>query len=182
MFGLFKKKPEEAKKTEIYTTIRELPAWNYYKARSDNRWLYIGSTERNLESFPKSVELQKAFVDLTVEYLNHFGVVGEKAQLINTLKVEMLDLKVKVLLDDASAKIRLKLKEKELERLTGEENEEFEKHFWEQKAHLEKYKGFRIDPKTTSTLEYFTDINLLIEQGEKIERDKAIREINRKGG
>lgn len=131
----------------IYTTIDEMPIWNWNKiyTTGEMRYLYKNLKGKNNEySLNKWQELQN-------EYINKFGLDDSFKQ-----KLRLMKKAIQLNCDFVIKKDRFILNELAIVESQIENFESIKSmDFYEIKDYVEKYKGFRIDPKTTTVTEYF---------------------------
>lgn len=160
MKWLFKKK--SAPKLLIYTSIDDLPIWNWNKIyeKNDYSFLKIGRKDSQITKSEFS-ELKKAWEKIFSEYIERFGfsydfiAIHEQKKMIALLQLEFIET------GDRSKITFIELAQKELSMMTGGETKV---DFWKSKSILEKYLGFQIDVKNTSVAEFYSYYELIKEE------------------
>lgn len=131
----------------IYTTIDEMPIWNWNKIHStgEMKYLYKDLSGKN------SDYNYNIWNELQDEYINKFGLEETFKQRLRLMKkaaklnCEFVISKDRFLLNE------LAILEAQIDNFDNVKSMDF----YEVKDYIEKYKGFRIDPKTTTVTEYF---------------------------
>ena len=133
-----------------YSTIEELPIYNWWKVHETGNFEYLLYT-RKTSSKKEVKKLARVWKSLYEQYIQRFGYTE---QFIETMskKREIALLKVDYITSgDKSLKVFIQIAEKELEEMTGEETD-----FYQGKSMLEKSLGFYIDIHRMSVAEYYS--------------------------
>ena len=131
---------------ETYSSIEFLPIWNWNEIlkTGDLKHLFISGSGR------VSKKMGKLWEDLQDEYIEVFGLDENfKKQLRLLVKKAKLNYDY-VLTGDRFINTKLEMVEADLNSLNTTKSISF----YELKEHLEKHKGFRIDPKVTTVIEW----------------------------
>lgn len=144
----------EFKPNMVYNSIETLPIWNWYqipKNNGDLRFLYksckgvVGD---------KMVQL---WYDLQDEYIERFGLDADFEKEL-ALKKQIIQLNCDyVLTQNKFNNTLINIAKADLKALGDKKGTDF----YIIKDSLEKHKGFKIDPKTTSVVEWFSTIKNL---------------------
>lgn len=143
------------KKEKFYTSIDELPIYNWFKIKSENnlKWLQKGSdyllTKKNTQ---KAIAIFDLIQD---EFIKSFGI-NEEYKYVLEKQRDLLILKSDLILqEDTSLLTFIEIAEKELE-LISSDDKQSPNGINDGKVNIEKYLGFKIDLKTTTVLEYYS--------------------------
>ncbi len=131
---------------ETYNTIETMPIWNWTEIlkTGDLKHLFVKGRGRVSE------KLGDLWDTLQDEYIKEFGLDENfKKQLRLLVKKAKLNYEY-VLTGDRFINTKLIMVEADLNALNTQKSVTF----YELKDHLEKHKGFRIDPKTTTVIEW----------------------------
>lgn len=132
---------------KVYTSIEDMPIWNWMKVLETGKleWIFITCKGRVTK------KLADHWLALQDEYMDEFGLdetFKQQLRLMEELKNLNCDL---VITKDQSILNVIMMTEIDIE---GLNNKKVIK-FYEMIDHVEKYKGFSIDPKTTSVMKWY---------------------------
>lgn len=131
---------------KVWGSIEEMPIYNWIKIleMGDLKWLFINKGRVTQKTADHWLNLQD-------EYINEFGLdEGYKQQLRLMRKLNDLNIQF-VLTRDRSLLNLINMTEADL---TGSKVTKATS-FYQVLDHVEKYKGFAIDPKTTSVMKWY---------------------------
>lgn len=141
---------------DYYDTIQELPLINWWKFNESKDYKYF-LKEYSDVSATKLLELETIYTKLMDEYTSEFGI-NEHLLLVLEKQIDIAKLKADFMLGEAANITLIEVAEIELTALVRGVNG---MGFHEVKAILEKQMGFRIDPKVTTVMEYYSYIKLI---------------------
>ncbi len=131
----------------LWQSIEDMPIYNWIKIleTGDLKWLFVKNKGR------VSSRSQEHWMELQQEYLDEFGLDEQyKQRLRLTQKLTNLNLDF-VLTGDRFTLNLIKMAEVDIEALNQGESVKF----YQVLDHVEKYKGFAIDPKKTSVIKWY---------------------------
>lgn len=131
----------------LWQSIEDMPIYNWIKIleTGDLKWLFVKNKGR------VSSRSQEHWMELQQEYLDEFGLDEQyKQRLRLTQKLTNLNLDF-VLTGDRFTLNLIKMAEADIEALNQGESVKF----YQVLDHVEKYKGFAIDPKKTSVIKWY---------------------------
>ena len=133
---------------KTYQSIEFLPIWNWYEIlkTGDLKHLFISGKGRVNEN------IGLLWDSLQDEYIEVFGLDEKFIKRINLLKQKAILNYEFILTKDRFINTKLSILDADLDELNSGEAI----GFYSLKDHLEKYKGFRIDPKETTVIEWHT--------------------------
>jgi len=136
--------------------LEELPIFNWWKINQGD-YTYVFKEKREIKE--KELEtILSLYRDLLAQYVKEIGVSGNYKRVLMQQK-EIARLKLNYIATmDKTLFTEIDIAQRELKDLIG--NEETV-DFNETKAFVDKQLGFRIDPRTTSVLEYNGYINII---------------------
>lgn len=134
---------------KLYTTIEDLPAYNWFKCVENKEYKYTLVDEKKYKDDLKD-ECENAFNNLYCEFIDTFGISKELGDIVN-LQNQILALEIDIALGKKTAKTFLNIKKLELEEKLNVEKPKTNLH----KVAIEKYLGFRLNLKEVTTLEYY---------------------------
>jgi hypothetical protein len=141
-----------------YSTIDELPIYNWNKIYETLDLSYL------IKDKSKKVKqniLVKLWEDLQNEYLKEFGLEPMFVQRLNLIKQKAIKNYDYIITGDRFILTELSIIDADLKRLEGTNKQSF----WKIKEIAENNKGFRIDPKTTTVIEWYHILKNLKENG-----------------
>ena len=155
---------------ELYSSIDNLPIWNYNKILETGNLRYMAKTDDFSKHF--RYNKKKAFVNwekINDEYINYFGV-NENYQRILELEAEIsinyYDWKV---LKIPVARSYYNMAKNELESMqSGPVSGSAEYNIGKQIFYIEREMGFKLEEKNLSVKQFFLYINELSEIAKKI--------------
>lgn len=129
-----------------YQSIEFMPVWNWFEIlkTGDLKHLFISGKGRVSE------KLGELWDTLQDEYITEFGLDDKFKKKLRLLKEKALLNYEFIITGDRFINTQLSIVDADLEEL----NEGQGITFYELKDHLEKYKGFRIDTKETTVIEW----------------------------
>ena len=129
-----------------YKSIESLPIWNWYEIlkTGDLKHLFINGKGRVSE------RIGELWDELQDQYINEFGLDDKFKKKLKLLKKKAILNYDFIITGDRFINTKLSIVEADLNELDTEQGISFH----ELKDHLEKYKGFRIDTKITSVIEW----------------------------
>lgn len=129
-----------------YQSIEFMPVWNWFEIlkTGDLKHLFISGKGRVSE------RLGELWDTLQDEYITEFGLDDKFKKKLRLLKEKALLNYEFIITGDRFINTQLSIVDADLEEL----NEGQGITFYELKDHLEKYKGFRIDTKETTVIEW----------------------------
>lgn len=145
-------------KIKTYEDVEELPIYNWFKVHStgDYSWILIKKRTCNDKELTELSVKWRALYD---QYITFFGFndnflsILEKRREIALLMIEKAET------DNGTIETIIEIRELELQKKiqqsSGGEN------FYEIKSYVEKQKGFQIDIRKMSVVEFYTDLNLI---------------------
>ena len=131
----------------LWQSIEDMPIYNWIKIleTGDLKWLFVKNKGR------VSSRSQEHWMELQQEYLDEFGLDEQyKQRLRLTQKLTNLNLDF-VFTGDRFTLNLIKMSEADIEALNQGESVKF----YQVLDHVEKYKGFAIDPKQTSVIKWY---------------------------
>lgn len=133
---------------KTYNSIEFMPIWNWNEIlkTGDLKHLFINGKGRVSE------KIGNIWDSIQDEYIDTFGLEDNfKKQLRLLVKKTKLNYEF-IITGDKFINTKLMILEADIKALESGKGTSF----YELKDHIEKYKGFRIDPKTTTVIEWFT--------------------------
>ena len=130
----------------MWQSIEEMPIYNWIKIieTGDLKYIFKDKGRVSKRCFNKWIELQD-------EYLKEFGLDEGYSNKLKKI-VELTHLNIDyVLTRDRFLFNLIKMAEADLER----EGKEEAFNFWQTLDHVEKYKGYSIDPKNTPVIKWY---------------------------
>lgn len=139
----------------LYTTIDELPAYNWFKCIENKEYKY---TLKDVSKYNDKLKqkCEDAFNKLYCEFIDTFGISKELGDIVN-LQRQILVLEIDIALGKKAAKTFLNIKKLELEDKLNVEKPKTNTH----KVAIEKYLGFRLNLKETTVTEYYNYLEVL---------------------
>lgn len=139
----------------LYTTIDEFPAYNWFKCIENKEYKY---TLIDINKYNEKLKdkCEDAFNKLYCEFIDTFGIPNELGDIVN-LQRQILVLEIDIALGKKAAKTFLNIKKLELEEKLNVEKPKTNLH----KVAIEKYLGFRLNLKEVTTLEYYNYLEVL---------------------
>lgn len=145
--------------------------------KDDLRYLYKLNDYSDIEDLPFKKKLGKAAEGIIEQFYDHFGLSDEHFNITN-MELKILDLQCRIALGDEFAKTLLAVEEKRLELAAkhgDDDNTDGYKSFTESTAVLEKWLGFSLFPRETMTISYYTHLENMRKEGDRMERERAKR-------
>ena len=142
---------------DYYTNIDEMPIWNW------NEITKTGDLKYLFKKIKLKVKLKHSDIwdNLQDQYINEFGLESSLKKEIK-LKNKIAKLRYDYLITKKRFnKTLISVAQNQLNAISTEKGIKFD----ELKDHLEKYKGFRIDTKTTTVKEWFYTIKNMSNNG-----------------
>lgn len=133
-----------------FGTIEELPIYNWWKVHESGSYEYLLHQRRELKK-KENKGMREVWKSLYNQYIQRFGYTDQfletmaKKREIALLKVDMITT------GDKTIKVFIKIAEKELEEMVGEDMD-----FYTGKSMLEKTLGFYVDIHKVSVAEYYS--------------------------
>lgn len=145
---------------KIYTSLEELPAWNFFKAREgeelDLRYLFKLDDYFNLDGVILVPELIEAWQKLFDEYVDKFSFSREHTEIMN-LKREIEIAKAEYAISERRFDInKIRRAEKELDHLLEDDGDGKSLTFEEQVIMLETWRKVAIDSRAITCVRFFT--------------------------
>lgn len=144
--------------SKVWGDIEDMPIYNWIKIleTGDLKWLYKNKGRVSIQSADHWLVLQQ-------QYIDEFGLdenYKQQLRLMSKLKNLNLDF---VLTRDRSLLNVIKITEIDLE--MGGSKESI--GFYQILDHVEKYKGFQIDPKKTSVMKWYYSLKNMSSNGQE---------------
>ena len=141
----------------VFNSIEEMPIWNWIKVLETGKleWIFIKGKGRVTK------KLAEHWLNLQQQYIDEFGLdegYKQKLRLMNRLKNLNLDF---VLTRDRSLLNEITMIEIDLEVTDTQQP----MSFYEVVDHVEKYKGFSLDPKKTSVIKWYYSLKNMSSNG-----------------
>ncbi len=184
--GILKIKSSASKKTPInsikykyYRNLDELPLWNWIKLFTEKDYKYlIKDVEYSIFTIkPKDFEdLNNIWQKIYDEYVDNFGFT-KKYKRVLELQRKIAILKCNMYINDNSFirnEIRIKeqqLKKENSKNVVDEDGNDYNK----QLILIEKWLGSSLDMKQLSTKKYFTYLEIIQDESERIKMKTAER-------
>ena len=133
--------------SKVWATIEQMPIYNWMKVleTSDLKWLFISGKGRVIK---KTAE---HWLELQQQYIDEFGL-DENYKLQLKLMEKLKNLNCDFVITGERHYLNvIKMVEIDLE----QKNSQKVIKFFEMLDHVEKYKGYEIDPHKTSVLKYY---------------------------
>ncbi len=148
------KKQEKPLQDKYFTSIEDLPVWNWWKLHEKNDFKTV--LRRSKDKIDNRVievvkELQNEFIETFGVDENYASFLRKQIQ-IELLKIKILKTKDRIYEND------IDILEIELEELT---NKEYDKGINSATISVEKWMGFKLDVKKISTFEYYSYIKAI---------------------
>lgn len=148
------KKQEKSLEDKYYTSIEDLPVWNWWKLHENN--------DVSLVLRDKKDKVDESVVDvikaLQNEFIVTFGIDENYASSLRK-QIEIELLKIKILkTKDRSFNTMIKILEIELQDLTSKEQD---RSVGGATIAIEKWMGFKLEIKKVSTFEYYSYIKAI---------------------
>lgn len=141
----------------VYQSIEEMPIWNWIKVLETGKleWIFIKGKGRVTK------KLAEHWLVLQQQYIDEFGLdKGYKQKL--RLMLQLHNLRLNFVIDrDRSLLNEIKMIEIDLE----SSNTQQPMSFYEIVDHVEKYKGFSLDPKKTSVIKWYYSLKNMSNDG-----------------
>lgn len=153
---------------KLYSSIDTLPQWNWIQAHETGDMSYLVQKRRL-----KHPNYHGAWRELYTEYFKRFGITPEYAAYLNKLRKATIAMADVALRNDPVAHIDLHILKKEIE-VFHSKTEKID--FYNNNAALEKFMGFRLDPKKVSVSEYQGKVNLMRKAAQDAERERQKRQ------
>ena len=142
---------------KVYDSIEVMPIWNWIKVLETGDLKYVYKTKEGR----LTKKLADHWLNLQQEYIDEFGFDDRYEQQIrlmkklNSLNIEFVLTKDRMLLNE------IKMIEADIISL----NQQKAFNFYEVVDHVEKYKGFQIDPHKTSVLKWYYSLKNMSKHG-----------------
>lgn len=149
-------------KLSYYTSIDEMPIYNWFKVQETNDLKYVLKVDRKCNKKQLDI-LTEAMRVMQAEYIDTFGI-NESYKKILDLKREILELEIKLLItEDRTHQTFIDLKNQELKyTLSTTKTSQVSAV----KRCIEKDMGFPINMKTTSVKEFYGIMAEIIKEAE----------------
>ena len=141
----------------LWTDIEDMPIWNWNQIceTGDLKYLYKDLKGR------VSKTLDTLWTELQQQYIDEFGLDENFKQQLR-LKKDLIKLNCDyILTKDRFKLVEIKIKQADILSLSGKRVVEF----YEVLDHVEKYKGFEIDPKKTSVKKWYWTLKNMAKNG-----------------
>lgn len=157
-------RPLKESKIEYFTSIEEMPIWNWFKIHSTNNIKFVCKSDPGDLSVKQVKELEAAFENINGEFIDTFGI-SEDFRKILDLRREITWLKVDMMeTGDKSLQNFIDMRESDLrEVINGTRGDDY----MEVKAHVEKFMGFKMNDKEVTVREYYTYIKVIKNEAKK---------------
>jgi len=143
---------------DIWLTIEEMPIHNWIKTCETGDLKFLFKKEKGRVT----PTIGKHWLELQQQYIDEFGL-DENFKEELRIKKELVNLNCDfVIKRDRFLLNLIKIKELELEQLGVKKSYSF----YQIKDYLEKYKGFRINPKETTVIEWYHALKNMSKDGE----------------
>ena len=148
--------------SNLYKNIDEMPIYNWWQIHESGDLTYVMKHRRKvLFMFIYGYFLNGKWEDLYNQFIDKFGLSDHFKMVIDKKKA-IVQMKIsKMLNDDFSLQTLIDVAEIELKEM----NDISGGGFLSTKANIEKNMGFQIDAKGTSVSEFYTYINLAVDNG-----------------
>ena len=166
------------KKVKAYTSIEDLPAFNWFKIMetSDLSWLLLN--RKDLKHIDESA-LKDVWDAIFYEFAEAFGI-SEKAKETYIIQAKILSLYIQLALTkDKSLKTFIKIKELELAELQKQTVGENNSKINSVKVYVERFMGRFIDLKTITVKEFYEYVDAMnsdIEERNRVAQQSHGRE------
>lgn len=141
----------------VFNSIEDMPIWNWIKVLETGKleWIFIKGKGRVTN------KLAEHWLVLQQQYIDEFGLdEGYKQKL--RLMSQLHNLRLNFVIDrDRSLLNEIKMIEIDLE----SSNTQQPMSFYEIVDHVEKYKGFSLDPKKTSVIKWYYSLKNMSNDG-----------------
>jgi hypothetical protein len=158
MINLFKRNKKRV--LSYYTSIDELPVYNWFKIQetSDLNYLVKGSETGEV------LTLASIWQNLYREFLDTFGISDALRKSMELKRdIEMLYIEM-AMTDDKSLMTEIKIKEWEQQESVKTQTTV---KYNEVKVYVEKWLSFKLDEKTTTVKEYYSYLQVLEKEATK---------------
>lgn len=148
------RKQEKPLEDKYYTSIEELPVYNWWKLHEKNDFKQV----LKAQSDKIDERVVKVSKDLQSEFIAVFGIDENYAQYLRKqIQIELLKIQV-LKTGDRSLETMIDILEVELEEVTRKEED---KGLNTSVIAVEKWMGFKLDTKKISTFEYYSYIKAI---------------------
>lgn len=148
------KKQEKPLQDKYFTSIEDLPVYNWWKLHEKNDFKQVLRTQKD-KIDKRVVEVVK---ELQNEFISTFGIDANYAQYLRKqIQIELMKIQV-IKTGDRSLETMIDILEIELEDLTRKEED---KGLNTAIIAVEKWMGFKLDSKKISTFEYYSYIKAI---------------------
>lgn len=144
--------------SKVWGSIEEMPIYNWVKIleTGDLKWLYINKGRVSQKAAAHWLNLQQ-------EYINEFGLDESYKQQLRLMK-KLKDLNLDFVINrDRSLLNVIRMTEIDLKT----DNNKQAISFYQILDHVEKYKGFSIDPKKTSVMKWYYSLKNMSNNGQE---------------
>lgn len=145
------------KKFEFYTSIDDLPIYNWFKIQETNNLKYLLKQDIEL-SVTRIKVLSTVMQDLRNEYINVFGIEEQHLNVLNLKKNIRIDELNAFITGDRIHNTMANIKRAELMEIISEQNSIDSASVI---VHAKKYMGGNLNIKTTSVREFYSILNEL---------------------
>jgi len=145
------------KELKCYTSISDLPIYNWFKIHETNDLKYILIEEQKV-GFMRQEELSVVFSKIYDEFLDTFGI-SDDLKRISELRRDIRVLEIDMYLyNDMSKETFIDIKKAELDSIVyGKSKAKLN----DVKGYVEKYMGFKLDDKITAVKDYYSYIEMM---------------------
>ena len=148
------KKQEKPLQDKYYTSIEDLPVYNWWKLHEKNDFKQVLRTQKD-KIDDRVIQVTK---DLQNEFISTFGIDANYAQYLRKqIQIELMKIQV-IKTGDRTLETMIDILEIELEDLTRKEED---KGLNTATIAVEKWMGFKLDSKKISTFEYYSYIKAI---------------------
>lgn len=147
---------------KCYESIDEMPIYNWFNAHETGDLKYVFLP--GVKDFSKKARIHAAecFRKMRDQFIDLFGV-GDNQKLIYMLRRDIAVLKIDMhLTGNRSIEVFINAKEHEINMLSKEQPKTG--NWLETKTHIEKFMGFRMNPKEVTVSEYYSHIAAMKKQ------------------
>mgnify|MGYP001591948919 CR=1 FL=1 len=137
----------------FYTGIDDLPVWNWYQVNEKGDFSFLARTNKAFQKASRGV-IENLWMRIYDEFLAKFGW-GEVFNQILRKRIEVAKLKIEMAVTgDKTLLTLIKILMIEIDELMMPLGKPID--FYVIKTALEKHNGFRIDPRKTTVIEFYT--------------------------
>jgi hypothetical protein len=151
------------KKLNFYSTIDDLPVYNWFQIQKTNDLVWLLKESKTLSDDNK-IQLEAIWREIYFEFLDTFGIPEQMKEILS-LKRDIAVLNARMYIDsDSSLLTFIEIKEYQLAKLTASNEVNSVGNV---RVYVEKFMGFKLNEKEISVKEFYQYIDVINKDANK---------------